>query len=72
VYKLKNEDKVNCATHFKSQIDIVIRQGLENVGIFHLKRPLLFNKEGNIITQDLNTLYYYHNRLVGYDLEKFI
>lgn len=72
IFKLKDDDKVNCATHFKSQIDIVIRQGLENVGIFHLKRPLLFNKEGNIITQDLNTLYYYHNRLVGYDLEKFI
>jgi glycerol-3-phosphate O-acyltransferase len=50
----------------------VIRHGLENVGIFHLKRPLLFNKEGNIITRDLNTLYYYHNRLVGYDLEKFV
>jgi len=72
IFRLKDDEKVNCATHFKSQIDIVIRQGLENVGIFHLKRPLLFNKEGNIITQDLNTLYYYHNRLGGYDLEKFI
>lgn len=72
IYQLKNEDKVNHATHLKGKIDLVIRHGLENVGIFHLKRPLLFNKEGNIITRDLNTLYYYHNRLVGYDLEKFI
>jgi glycerol-3-phosphate O-acyltransferase len=72
IFKLKDEDKVNCATHFKEKIDFVIRHGLENVGIFHLKRPLLFNKNGDIITQDLNTLYYYHNRLVGYDLEKFI
>jgi glycerol-3-phosphate O-acyltransferase len=63
---------VNHATHLKGDIDLVIRHGLENVGIFHLKRPLLFNKEGNIITRDLNTLYYYHNRLVGYDLEKFV
>ena len=30
------------------------------------------NKEGNIITRDFNTLYYYHNRLNGYELEKFI
>jgi glycerol-3-phosphate O-acyltransferase len=72
IYQLKEEDKVNYATHMKGKIDLVIRHGLENVGIFHLKRPLLFNKEGNIITRDLNTLYYYHNRLVGYDLEKFI
>jgi len=72
IYELKEEKKVNHATHLKGDIDLVIRHGLENVGIFHLKRPLLFNKEGNIITRDLNTLYYYHNRLVGYDLEKFV
>lgn len=72
IYILKDEGKVNHATHLKGEIDLVVRHGLENVGIFHLKRPLRFNKEGNIITQDLNLLYYYHNRLVGYDLEKFI
>ncbi len=72
IYELKEEKNVNYATHLKGDIDLVIRHGLENVGIFHLKRPLLLNKEGNIITRDLNTLYYYHNRLVGYDLEKFI
>jgi len=72
IYRLKEDDKVYHATHLKGKIDIVIRRGLDNVGIFHLKRPLLMNKEGNIITKDFNTLYYYHNRLVGYDLEKFI
>ncbi|MBT1702326.1 1-acyl-sn-glycerol-3-phosphate acyltransferase [Chryseosolibacter indicus] len=72
IYQLKEEGKVNHATHLKGKMDLVVRHGMENVGIFHLKRPLLFNKEGNIITQDLNLLYYYHNRLVGYDLEKFI
>lgn len=72
IYQLKKEDKANHATHLKGKIDLVIKHGLENVGIFHLKRPLLQNKEGNIITQDLNLLYYYHNRMVGYDLEKFI
>jgi glycerol-3-phosphate O-acyltransferase len=72
IYRLKEDGKVYHATHLKGKIDLVIRHGLDNVGIFHLKRPLLMNKEGNIITKDFNTLYYYHNRLVGYDLEKFI
>lgn len=72
IYQMKSEGKVYHATHLKGNIDLVIRHGLDNVGIFHLKRPLLMNKEGNIITRDFNTLYYYHNRLVGYDLEKFI
>ncbi len=72
IYRLKDDDKVNYATHFKGKADIVIKHGLDNVGTFHLKRPLLKNKKGNIITQDLTTLYYYHNRMTGYDLEKFI
>jgi glycerol-3-phosphate O-acyltransferase len=72
IYQLKDEGKIYYATHLKGKIDLVVRHGLDNVGIFHLKRPLLMNKEGNIITKDFNTLYYYHNRLVGYDLEKFV
>jgi glycerol-3-phosphate O-acyltransferase len=72
IYKLKDENKIHCATHLKGEADVVITRGLDNVGIFHLKRPLLKNKKGNIITKDLSVLYYYHNRLVGYDLEKSI
>lgn len=72
IYKLKKEGKANHATHLKGKIDLVIKHGLENVGIFHIKRPLRMNKQGNIITQDLNLLYYYHNRMVGYELEKYI
>jgi len=72
IYNLKDAGKVYYATHLKGEADLVIKHGLENVGIFHLKRPVVKNKKGNIITGDINTLYYYHNRLVGYDLEKFI
>ena len=72
IFTLREENKVYYATHLKGEIDDVIQRGLDNVGIFHLNRPLLKNKKGNIITRDLNTLYYYHNRLVGYDLEKHI
>jgi len=72
VYRLRSEDQVYHATHLKGDADLVITRGIDNVGIFHLKRPLLRNKAGNIITQDLNVLYYYHNRLAGYDLEKLI
>jgi glycerol-3-phosphate O-acyltransferase len=72
IYELKQEKKVRHATHLKGNADAVIKLGIENVGIFHLKRPLLINKKGNIITRDLTVLYYYHNRLVGYDLEHCI
>lgn len=72
IYRMKIENKVNIASHLKGDLDEMIKRGLYNVGIFHLKRPLLRNRDGNIITRDLNVLYYYHNRLVGYELDKFI
>jgi len=72
IYEKKDAGKMHHATHLKGKVDQVIKLGIENVGIFHLKRPLLKNKKGNIITKDLTVLYYYHNRLVGYELEQYI
>lgn len=72
VFLLKDQGKINYASHLKGNTDVVINRGVDNVGVFHLNRPLLKNKKGNIITKDLSLLYYYHNRMVGYDLEQLI
>ncbi len=72
VVKLFNEEKLDMANHLTDDIDNVIDLGVANVGMYHTFRPLLKNKEGNIITQDMHNLYYYHNRMDGYDLEKYI
>jgi glycerol-3-phosphate O-acyltransferase len=71
VFHLKVKKKLNTSEHLHGKLDDVIALGLENVGMYHSKRPLLRNKKGDIITHDLNTLYYYHNRTHGYDLEKY-
>ena len=72
VYRLNREKKVFIASHLIDEPDKVIDHGLYNLGMYHSKRPLIKNKEGDLITQDLNTLFYYHNRLSGYDLENVI
>jgi len=71
IFELEKEGRIQTADHLtKKKVDELIQIGVNNVGVFHTKRPLLFNKEGDITTQDLKTLYYYRNRLEGYDLEK--
>lgn len=72
IYRMKDEGKINYASHLKGEVDLVIKRGLDNVGVFHLNRPLLLTKKGKIVTRQLTLLYYYQNRLVGYELEKFI
>ncbi|MCL6261165.1 1-acyl-sn-glycerol-3-phosphate acyltransferase [Aquiflexum sp. TKW24L] len=70
IKELEAESKVQIAPHMKNDIDSIIDHGLANVGMYHAKRPLVKNSIGNIETQDLSLLFYYHNRLYGYDLEK--
>jgi glycerol-3-phosphate O-acyltransferase len=70
IYELESEGKLQVAPHLKQDIDAIIDHGLANVGMYHAKRPLVKNDLGNIETQDMTLLYYYHNRLEGYGLEK--
>lgn len=70
IFELFEKGQIDIAPHLKDSIDDVIKHGLDNVGMYHAKRPVLRNKKGDIVTQDLNKLYYYHNRLEGYDLEQ--
>ncbi len=55
-----------------SPVDKLVNHGIENSGAFHLKKPLKYNKKGYFESQDLNLLYYYHNRMDAYGLEKYI
>ncbi|UJP66554.1 1-acyl-sn-glycerol-3-phosphate acyltransferase [Mongoliitalea daihaiensis] len=70
ILELKSEGKVNIAPHMMQDMENLIAHGLDNVGMYHAKRPLIRNAQGNIVTQDMNLLYFYHNRLHGYALEK--
>ena len=69
IFALYESGSVQIAPHLTGELDAVIDHGLFNVGLYHAKRPLMKNKEGNIITEDLNTLYFYRNRMIGYGLE---
>ncbi len=54
---------------FKYSAEQIIDQGLNNVGLYHSKKVLYKDRLGRINTDNMNTLYFYHNRLSGYNLE---
>ncbi|MEC7753646.1 MAG: 1-acyl-sn-glycerol-3-phosphate acyltransferase [Bacteroidota bacterium] len=72
VHRMHNAGEIGVSPYLTGEVDKIIDHGLKNVGMYHSKRPLIKNKKGDITTQDLNLLYYYHNRLVGYNLEKYV
>ncbi len=53
-------------------IEEILKHGVENIGIFHVQKALFVNKEGDIGSENLNLLFYYHNRLEGYNLAKYL
>ncbi|MEM9324658.1 MAG: 1-acyl-sn-glycerol-3-phosphate acyltransferase [Bacteroidota bacterium] len=71
IVKLEKKGKVGTAPKLKESAENAIAEGLRNVGMYHAKRPLI-RKKDKIVIQDANTLFYYHNRMEGYGLERHI
>lgn len=71
--KMENNGEVQLSEIVRSgTLEELVKHGVSNVGTFHLKKAIKFDKEGDLISEDMNLLYYYHNRMEGYQLERFL
>jgi glycerol-3-phosphate O-acyltransferase len=53
-------------------LDEIIKDGISHLGVYHPEKPLLINKQGHLSSKDFKLLYFYHNRLENYGLDKMI
>ncbi|WP_109829519.1 1-acyl-sn-glycerol-3-phosphate acyltransferase [Reichenbachiella versicolor] len=65
----KEAGELGLADHMYLDIDDVVKHGVKNLGMYHAMLPAVWTKSGDLKIQDMNVLYYYHNKLVGYDIE---
>jgi glycerol-3-phosphate O-acyltransferase len=72
LFEWEKKGKIKLSPKVKLTPKEIVELGVKNLGVFHRDMPLLFDKEGNIVSQSFTTLYYYHNRLSNYNLEKFV
>jgi len=70
--EMASREQVVLADHMNQDIDTLVENGIENLAGYHLQKPLTLNDKGDFITEDIKLLYFYHNRLIGYGLDKFI
>lgn len=70
IWNLKAKGMINIAPHLSRDLDQLIAHGIDNVGMYHAKHPIIKDENGDIATDDMGLLYFYHNRLTGYGLEK--
>lgn len=72
IFEEESNENILTSPGLHKSTNELIDQGLKNLGIFHAKLPLIRNEVGDIETQSLNLLYYYHNRLTGYNFEEYV
>ncbi|MDI9357242.1 MAG: 1-acyl-sn-glycerol-3-phosphate acyltransferase [Chitinophagaceae bacterium] len=69
---MSTNNEIQYSDYLKKTPDDIINHGIYNCGLYHINRPVLKNKQGNITTQDMSLLYYYHNRMKGYEMEQYV
>jgi glycerol-3-phosphate O-acyltransferase len=64
--------RIKLASQIYFDEEILLKDGVRKLGVYHVEKPLLFNQKGELVSQDFKLLYFYHNRLVVYGLDKVI
>ena len=70
IQEMYKQGNVQISEEINFSIEKLISHGIKNIGIFHAKKVLFIDTNGNINGEDLKLLYFYHNRLLGYKLEQ--
>lgn len=66
----KGEIKLSEQIHW--EVDKLIEDGMAHLGNYHLTEPLYQDKKGQILSDNFKLLYFYHNRLENYGLQRKI
>ncbi|MEY4204298.1 MAG: hypothetical protein RL013_2002 [Bacteroidota bacterium] len=72
LFVMETEGKIRLAPEMKESTSQVLKSGVENLGIYHAHKPLSFTREGDIVSSSFRVLYFYHNRLENYHLDKAV
>lgn len=70
VLVLAKKDKLKISSAILLDPEELLVDGITKLGAYNLIKPLVFNKKGNVESDELSVLFYYKNRLENYGLSK--
>jgi glycerol-3-phosphate O-acyltransferase len=70
LFELEEKGRLKLSDAIRLSAAELVEDGMKNLGVYHARKPLLFNKKGDIESDDFSTLFYYHNRLENFGLTK--
>lgn len=69
---MNKDRKIKLSNQMYFEPKDLLRDGVRNLGAYHIERPLVYKKDGRLVSEDFKVLFFYHNRLSNYKLEKQI
>ncbi len=72
LFELAKKNRLKLSDVIHQPASELLIDGINNLGNYHVRKPLMFNKNGDIESDDFSTLFYYHNRLENYGITKKI
>ncbi len=72
LYELEKNNKILLSEEIRLPIKELIEHGFKNLGMYHTEQVLQINENGNVVSGHKKLLFYYHNRAIGYQLEKYV
>ncbi|MCS6930427.1 MAG: 1-acyl-sn-glycerol-3-phosphate acyltransferase [Saprospiraceae bacterium] len=68
----EQEGKIKLSEEIRWPPAELVRHGVSKLGVFHREKPLYFAKDNHIVSSNFRLLYFYHNRLKNYGLERAV
>lgn len=73
LHEIHSEGNVRLSEHvLERDLDKILEVGLIGINTYHAKKPLRVMGDGDFTSEDMKVLYFYHNRLTGYDLHRYV
>jgi glycerol-3-phosphate O-acyltransferase len=72
LFEWEAQGKIKLAPEIHLPADELVKDGVKRLGVFHTEKPLSFTKDNGIVSSNFRVLYFYHNRLKNYGLEKAV
>lgn len=69
---MEQNEEIKLSEQIHWEIDKLVNDGVNQMGNYHAVKPLYYNKNGDIISDNFAVLFYYHNRLENYDLARHV
>jgi glycerol-3-phosphate O-acyltransferase len=72
ILALHQQEKIKISDKIEDSLEEILQHALDNISLLNSKKVIYLDSDGNLNSEDLRLLLFYHNRLKGYGLEKYL